>query len=165
MGFCRHRSRHSRGRWVGDGSHWPAVQLQQAGPTQSWRSDRGSRPGIARAGLGCACRSATLRLRSGQAKPKRRAQEERGMETYNIYMDEAPAAGDANGDEGWEVEFRVVGQSIDDGDPENNAVLAGLDLVDLINLRDALQQEIDNFALTALETHAMVGDSGEELMP
>jgi hypothetical protein len=30
------------------------------------------------------------------------------METYNIYMDEAPAAGDANGDEGWEVEFRVV---------------------------------------------------------
>ena len=53
------------------------------------------------------------------------------METYNIYMDEAPAAADANGDEGWEVEFRVVGQSIDDGDPENNAVLAGLDLVDL----------------------------------
>jgi hypothetical protein len=87
------------------------------------------------------------------------------VETYNIYMDEAPAAGDANGDEGWEVEFRVVGQSIDDGDPENNAVLAGLDLVDLINLRDALQQEIDNFALTALETHAMVGDTGEELMP
>ena len=88
------------------------------------------------------------------------------METYNIYMDEAPAAGDANGgDEGWEVEFRVVGQSIDDGDPENNAVLAGLDLVDLINLRDALQQEIDNFALTALETQAMVGDAGEELMP
>ena len=30
------------------------------------------------------------------------------METYNIYMDEAPAAGDADGDEGWEVEFRVV---------------------------------------------------------
>ena len=80
------------------------------------------------------------------------------METYNIYMDEAPAAGDANGDEGWEVEFRVVAQSIDDGDPENNAVLAGLDLVDLINLRDALQHEIDNFALTALETQAMVGD-------
>jgi hypothetical protein len=106
-----------------------------------------------------------LRLRSGQAKPKRRAREERGVETYNIYMDEAPAAGDANGDEGWEVEFRVVGQSIDDGDPENNAVLAGLDLVDLINLRDALQQEIDNFALTALETQAMVGDTSEELMP
>jgi hypothetical protein len=87
------------------------------------------------------------------------------VETYNIYMDEAPAAGDANGDEGWEVEFRVVGQSIDDGDPENNAVLAGLDLVDLINLRDALQQEIDNFALTALETQALVAEPGEELMP
>ena len=86
------------------------------------------------------------------------------METYNIYMDEAPAAGDANGDEGWEVEFRVVGQSIDDGDPENNAVLAGLDLVDLINLRDALQQEIDK-ALTALENQPMIGDTGEELMP
>lgn len=88
-----------------------------------------------------------------------------GMETYNIYMDEAPAAGDSNGDEGWEVEFRVVGQSIDDGDPESNAVLAGLDLVDLINLRDALQQEIDNFALTALEAQAIIAEPGEELMP
>ncbi len=87
------------------------------------------------------------------------------LETYNIYMDEAPTSDEANGDEGWEVEFRVVGQSIDDGDPENNAVLAGLDLVDLINLRDALQQEIDNFALTALEAQALVGDPGEELMP
>jgi hypothetical protein len=88
------------------------------------------------------------------------------VETYNIYMDEAPAAVDANGDEGWEVEFRVVGQSIDDGDPENNAVLAGLDLVDLINLRDALQQEIDNFALLALEAQAAtVAEPGEELMP
>ena len=86
------------------------------------------------------------------------------LETYNIYMDEAPATADANGDEGWDVEFRVVGQSIDDGDPENNAVLAGLDLVDLINLRDALQQEIDNFALTALEAQALVADSSEDLM-
>ena len=40
------------------------------------------------------------------------------METYNIYMDEAPATADANGEEGWDVEFRVVGHSIDDGDPE-----------------------------------------------
>jgi hypothetical protein len=91
--------------------------------------------------------------------------EEGDVETYNIYMDEAPASDDGNGDEGWDVEFRVVGQSIDDGDPENNAVLAGLDLVDLINLRDALQQEIDNFALTALEAQAMIGEAGEELMP
>ena len=87
------------------------------------------------------------------------------METYNIYMDEAPATADANGEEGWDVEFRVVGHSIDDGDPENNAILAGRDLVDLINLRDALQQEIDNFALTALEAQAMVADSSEDLMP
>jgi hypothetical protein len=87
------------------------------------------------------------------------------METYNIYMDEAPATGDVEGEEGWEVEFRVVGQSIDDGDPESNAVLAGLDLVDLINLRDALQQEIDNFALTALEAQALAAEPEEEPMP
>jgi len=31
------------------------------------------------------------------------------VETYNIYMDEAPAVGEANGEEGWDVEFRVVG--------------------------------------------------------
>ncbi len=107
-----------------------------------------------------------MTVRSGEQGKDGGATGERGgsVETYNIYMDEAPA-GDANGDEGWEVEFRVVGQSIDDGDPENNAVLAGLDLVDLINLRDALQQEIDNFALTALESQALIGEPGEELMP
>jgi hypothetical protein len=99
------------------------------------------------------------------SRRKPRAREEQVVETYNIYMDEAPAVADANGDEGWEVEFLVVGQSIDDGDPENNAVLAGLDLVDLINLRDALQQEIDNFALTALEAQALIAEPGEELMP
>lgn len=76
------------------------------------------------------------------------------METYNVYMDEAPA-GDINGEEGYEVEFRVVPRSGDDGDPETDAVLAGLDLVDLINLRDALQQEIDNYALGSLEAQAL----------
>ena len=90
------------------------------------------------------------------------------METYNIYMDEAPDGGDLDGDEGYEVEFRVVPNSSDTGDPENNAVLAGLDLIDLINLRDALQQEIDNYALMALEAEAgqtgAVGEE-EELMP
>ncbi len=88
------------------------------------------------------------------------------METYNVYMDESPT-GDANGgEEGVEVEFRVVPDSSDDGDPGNNAVLAGLDLVDLINLRDALQQEIDNYALTALEAEASADEGdGEELMP
>ncbi|MDP9370403.1 MAG: hypothetical protein M3Q03_19390 [Chloroflexota bacterium] len=90
------------------------------------------------------------------------------METYNVYMDESPAGSEMDGEEGFEVEFRVVANSSDDGDPENSAVLAGLDLVDLINLRDALQQEIDIYALTALEAEAGVdgdGDEGEELMP
>ena len=86
------------------------------------------------------------------------------METYNIYMDESPA-GEMDGEEGYEVEFRVVPNSSDDGDPENNAVLAGLDLIDLINLRDALQQEVDNFALSALEAQGLVAGDGEELMP
>lgn len=83
------------------------------------------------------------------------------METYNIYMDETPS-GDMDGEEGYEVEFRVIAASTDDGDPENNAVLAGLDLVDLINLRDALQQEIDNYALTALEAEATAADGDGE---
>ena len=77
------------------------------------------------------------------------------MDTYNIYMDELPTGEEFDGDEMVEVEFRVVPGSDDDGEPETNAVIAGLDLVDLINLRDSIQQEIDNYALTALETEAM----------
>jgi hypothetical protein len=73
-------------------------------------------------------------------------------------MDEAPSGDEHDGEEGYEVEFRVLPDSADDGNPETNAVLAGLDLVDLINLRDALQQEIDNFALTALEAQAFAGE-------
>lgn len=88
------------------------------------------------------------------------------MDTYNVYMDEAPAGEGGDGEVGWEVEFRVLPNSADDGDPENNAVLAGLDLIDLINLRDALQQEIDNFALAALEEQATGGDGdGDEEAP
>src|SRR5215204_917173 len=82
------------------------------------------------------------------------------MDTYNVYMDETPAGSDLDGDGGFEVEFRVVPNSADDGNPEANAVLAGLDLVDLINLRDAIQQEIDNYALQALE--AQSGDDAGE---
>lgn len=82
------------------------------------------------------------------------------METYNIYMDELPSGSELDGEAGYEVEFRVAANSQDDGDPENNAVLAGLDLVDLINLRDAIQGEIDNFALMALE--AQSADVGED---
>ena len=77
------------------------------------------------------------------------------MDTYNIYMDELPTGEEFDGDEMVEVEFRVVPGGDDDGEPETNAVIAGLDLVDLINLRDSIQQEIDNYALTALETEAM----------
>jgi hypothetical protein len=86
------------------------------------------------------------------------------VDTYNIYMDETPS-GEADGEDGYEVEFRVVAASSDDGDPENTAVLAGLDLVDLINLRDVLQQEIDNYALTALEAEATAVGDAEEAMP
>jgi hypothetical protein len=89
------------------------------------------------------------------------------METYNVYMDEVSSGTDLDGDEGAEVEFRVVPNSTDDGDPEADAVLAGLDLIDLINLRDALQHEIDNFALMALEGEASLDDLDEDegLMP
>jgi hypothetical protein len=76
------------------------------------------------------------------------------METYNIYMDELPTGNEIDGEETIEVEFRVVGASTDDAESESNAVIAGLDLVDLINMRDALQQEIDNYALSALEAQA-----------
>lgn len=77
------------------------------------------------------------------------------MDTYNIYMDELPTGEEFDGEEMVEVEFRVVPATNDDGDAESNAVIAGLDLVDLINLRDALQQEIDDYALAALESEAL----------
>jgi len=86
------------------------------------------------------------------------------MDTYNIYMDEIPTGSELDGEAGYEVEFRVAANSQDDGDPENNAVLAGLDLVDLINLRDAVQGEIDNFALIALEAASEAGEL-EDLEP
>lgn len=85
-----------------------------------------------------------------------------GMDTYNIYMDELPTGEEFDGDEMVEVEFRVVPGSDDDGNPESNAVIAGLDLVDLINLRDAIQQEIDNYALTALEEEAIEASQADE---
>lgn len=83
------------------------------------------------------------------------------MDTYNIYMDELPTGEEFDGEEMIEVEFRVVPNSEDDGDASANAVIAGLDLVDLINLRDSLQQEIDNYALTALETAASLASASE----
>jgi hypothetical protein len=82
------------------------------------------------------------------------------MDTYNIYMDELPTGEQFDGEEMVEVEFRVVPASEDDGDADSNAVIAGLDLVDLINLRDSLQQEIDNYALSALEAAASALSDG-----
>jgi len=89
------------------------------------------------------------------------------VETYNIYMDEAPVGSELDGEEELEVEFRVVPNSSDNGEPEDNAVLAGLDLVDLINLRDALQAEIDTYALTALEAEAGIldDDAADTIVP
>jgi hypothetical protein len=79
------------------------------------------------------------------------------MDTYNIYMDEASADG-LNGDTDLEVNFRVVAAGDDEENAEENAVIVGLDLIDLLNLRDALQSEIDNFTLLAFEATAMAGD-------
>ena len=88
------------------------------------------------------------------------------MDTYNIYMDETPVSAEMDGEASVEVEFRVVPGNADDGDPEN-AVLAGLDLLDLINLRDSIQVEIDNVALAAFEQELTEEDGAadEELMP
>lgn len=72
------------------------------------------------------------------------------MDTYNIYMDEVSADG-LNGESDLDIEFRVVASTGDASDAENEAVVVGLDLVDLINLRDALQMEIDNVALASFE--------------
>jgi len=72
------------------------------------------------------------------------------MYTYNIYMEEAAADG-LNGDTDLEVNFRVVLDQDDEGEPETNAVIVGLDMVDLMNLRDAIQFALDDFNMMAFE--------------
>jgi hypothetical protein len=79
------------------------------------------------------------------------------VDTYNIYMDEASADG-LNGDTDLEVNFRVVASAEDTDNAEENAVIVGLDLIDLLNLRDALQIEIDNFTLQAFEASVQLDD-------
>jgi len=81
------------------------------------------------------------------------------MFTYNIYMEDASEDG-LNGDTDLEVTFRVVLDQEDQGKPEENAVIVGLDMVDLMNLRDALQLALDDFNMMAYE--AVVIGSGEE---
>jgi hypothetical protein len=88
------------------------------------------------------------------------------METYNIYMDELTTGAELDGEGGYEVQFRVVPGSTDEGDPENNAVLANLNLYDLIDLRDAIQQIIDDVAMTTLEEEDVeIVEEEDESMP
>jgi hypothetical protein len=86
------------------------------------------------------------------------------MDTFNLYMDELPAGMNGDDESGLEIQFRVVPNSSDDGDPENNAVLAGLDMFDLIELRDAVQEVVDAVALATLE-FAADSELEEERMP
>ena len=83
------------------------------------------------------------------------------MDTYNIYMDEDSADG-LNGDTAGAVTFRVVAASVDTEEAEENAVIVGLDLVDLLNMRDAIQNEIDSFTLQALEATALLESEESE---
>lgn len=88
------------------------------------------------------------------------------VETYNIYMDELTTGAELDGEGGYEVQFRVAANSTDEGDPENNAVLANLNLYDLIDLRDAIQQMIDDVAMQTIEEEddeEVIAE--EELMP
>ncbi len=77
------------------------------------------------------------------------------MKTFSIYMDEA--AFDFEGEQSWEVEWRIESLLEESGKLEDDALVAGLDLIDLINLRDALQHEIDKYALVTLEREMNAG--------
>lgn len=70
---------------------------------------------------------------------------------FNLYMDEL---GDGEGRPGQtfpDVVFRIVTSSEDEGDPENDAVLSGLDIHDLIDLRQVLQEVIDVIAASSVD--------------
>jgi hypothetical protein len=86
------------------------------------------------------------------------------VDTYNIYMDEAAADG-LNGDADLEVTFRVVLSQEDEGEADENAVIVGLDLIDLLNLRDALQIAIDDFTLQAFEAVVLSPEPSDEELP
>lgn len=80
------------------------------------------------------------------------------METFNLYMDELSSDVNGDADRFVEVQFRIVPSSADEGDPEVDAVLAGLDIFDLIDLRDEIQGVID-----ALATNGFEGETSVEL--
>lgn len=73
------------------------------------------------------------------------------METFNLYMDELSSDVNGDADKFVEVQFRIVPASSDEGDPEVDAVLAGLDVFDLIDLRDEIQGVIDALATMGFE--------------
>jgi hypothetical protein len=73
------------------------------------------------------------------------------VETFNLYMDELSSDLNGDADRFVEVQFRIVPASTDEGDPEADAVLAGLDLFDLIDLRDEIQGVIDALATSGVE--------------
>ena len=79
------------------------------------------------------------------------------METFNLYMDELSSSMNGDSEQFVDVQFRIVPASVDDGDPEVEAVLAGLDIFDLIDLRDELQGVID-----ALATAGFGGDEDSD---
>ncbi len=74
------------------------------------------------------------------------------METFNLYMDELSSDLNGDADRFVEVQFRIVLGSTDEGDPEADAVLAGLDIFDLIDLRDEIQGVIDALATAGIDT-------------
>lgn len=72
------------------------------------------------------------------------------MNTFNLYMDEVPEEL-VDGREAFsDVLFRLVPSVEDDENPED-AVLAGLDVYDLLDLRNAIQEVIDIFATASLD--------------
>lgn len=74
------------------------------------------------------------------------------MDTFNLYMDELSSDMNGDAEKFVEVQFRIVPASADEGDPEVDAVLAGLDIFDLIDLRDEIQGAIDALATSGFET-------------
>lgn len=73
------------------------------------------------------------------------------METFNLYMDELSSSANGDTDQFVDVQFRIVPANADEADPETDAVLAGLDIFDLIDLRDEIQGVIDALATSGFE--------------
>ncbi|MBX3071318.1 MAG: hypothetical protein KF883_12515 [Thermomicrobiales bacterium] len=72
------------------------------------------------------------------------------MNTFNLYMDEVPPDLGEGQESFSDVLFRLVPSFEDAADPDD-AVLAGLDIYDLLDLRNAIQEVIDIFATASLD--------------